>query len=108
MIAPVEAFKAVPSGKVIGVSEVTLQVYEPVPPVAVSVAEYDSYSVPPGRVAGLVMEGRLVAVAARAISKPRNTPRITLFLRNRCIQLNPGLNRNLATYSFVVDELTGF
>jgi hypothetical protein len=60
------------------VSEVTLQVYEPVPPVAVRVAEYDKYWVPTGKVAGLVIEGGLPANAARAVQKTSNTARMKL------------------------------
>jgi len=83
VIAPVEEFSVVPSGKVIGVSVVTLQVYDPVPPVAVRVVEYDSYWVPPGKVAGLVMEGGLVAPAARGNQHTEKHTPHNAFLRTR-------------------------
>ena len=69
VIAPVAAFNESPAGKL---PAETLNVYEPVPPVALTVCEYAVPSVPPGSVAGFtVIAALIVTLYARAPVAPR-------------------------------------
>ena len=57
VIAPVAAFSDSPAGKL---PAETLNVYEPVPPVALTVCEYATPTVPLGNVAGLTVMAALI------------------------------------------------
>ena len=60
MIAPVAAFSDSPAGKL---PAETLNVYEPLPPVALTVCEYAVPTVPFGSVAGFTVIAALMVTA---------------------------------------------
>ena len=69
LIAPVAAFSESPAGKL---PAETVNVYEPLPPVALTVGEYAVPSAPLGRVAGFtVIAALIVTLYARAPVAPR-------------------------------------
>ena len=78
VIAPVAAFSDTPAGKL---PAETLNVYEPVPPVALTVCEYATPTVPFGNVAGLTVIAALMVTAyARAPVAPRPSVAVTVKL----------------------------
>ena len=60
VMAPVAAFNESPAGKL---PAETLNVYEPLPPVALTVCEYATPTVPFGNVAGLTVIAALMVTA---------------------------------------------